>query len=320
MKKIKSFLNSNLTAIIVAAVLLIVGSFAFFARPNEDGTRTFDGNAPTYSEAQEQAYCEAKKANDDALAALSGINVPQGPESGCEPTDLAQMGSQTYYRVDVSTPDAFVNAVNGKGFNEGYGLQCVAGFKQFMFSLSGKYVAAAGGGAKGYARQQAQIEPLGFKWHSGASGLQNGDWGIWTNGQYGHVAMYYNGKWFGQNQGAANPNTGNAFNLLSISTNGLAGYYRPNKYVKQTPAPTPKPSENTGGTSSNTGGSNAVNTSSTIVVRRGDTLGNILLRNGWYSSNSGLFGDSGYAQRVADYNGIPVRGLIYPNQVIKRPQ
>ena len=312
MKAVTSFINKHLTAIIIVAVLLVVGLLGAFATQNEDGTRTYDGNAPTYSDAIEQAYCETRASNDRAIAALSGIDVPQDATSGCEPTDLPQMGSLTYYKVDVSTPAAFVNAVNGRGFNEGYGYQCVAGFKEFMYSLSGKYVAAAGGGAKGYASQQAQIEPLGFKWHSGTAGLQNGDWAIWTNGQYGHVAMYYNGQWFGQNQYAANPNTGNAFNLANISTNGIAGYYRPNIYIKTDPTPTPTPDPGTGGDAGEVTGA--------YTVQQGDTLGGIALKNGWYSGTNGLYGDAGYAQRLADENGITWRGLIFPGQRINRSE
>ena len=51
------------------------------------------------------------------------------------------------------------------------------------------------------------------------------------------------------------------------------------------------------------------------VVRRGDTLGHIALRNGWHGTN-GLFGNSGYTQRLAERNGIANRGLIYPGQRI----
>lgn len=317
MKSTIKFLNEQLTALVVFTILAIVVLLAAFASPNEDGTRTFDGKGPTYSEAQEQAVCEAKRDNDKALAGLTGIDVPQDSQSGCDPTDLPQMGALVYYSVAMATPTEFYNSVNGRGFNEGYGLQCVAAFKQFMFSLSGKYVAAAGGGAKGYATQQAQIEPLGFKWHNGTSGLQDGDWGIWTNGQYGHVAMYYQGKWFSQNQYAANPNTGNAFNLASISTNGFAGYYRPNIYIKQSPTPSPSPNPSIGGSGSNNS-SPAI--SNSYTVRRGDTLGGIALKNGWYNGTSGLYGNGGYAQRLAEENGILWRGLIYPNQVINRAQ
>lgn len=313
MKKILSFLDKHLASVVVISILLVIGALAAFATQNEDGTRTFDGKAPTYSEAQEQAYCEAKQANDDALAAMSGVDVPQDASSGCEPTDIAQMGSSVYYKVDVSTPAAFVNAVNGRGFNEGYGYQCVAGFKEFMYALSGKYVATKTGGASGYAQQQAQIEPLGFKWYNGTAGLQDGDWAIFRGGQYGHVAMWYQGKWFGQNQGAADPNRGNPFNLLGFGKENVIGYYRPNIYQKTTPTQPTKPTTPT--TPTQPGGSTSP---SAYRVQRGDTLGGIALKNGWWGSTNGLYGDSGYAQQLAEKNGIEWRGLIYPNQVINK--
>lgn len=312
-KPVLRFLGKHLAALIVVVVLLIISAFVIFASPNEDGSRTFSGQSPTYTDAQEQAYCEAKENNDKALAGLTGINVPQDSTSGCDPTDLPQMGSLTYYSVPMATPTEFYNSVNGKGFNEGYGLQCVAAFKEFTYSLSGKYVAAAGGGAKGYATQQSQIEPLGFKWYSGTSGLQDGDWAIWTNGQYGHVAMKYGDKWFSQNQYAADPNRGNAFNLASISTTGIAGYYRPNIYVNVAPP-------DGGGSSGNNGGEDVSNVGATYTVQSGDTLGGISLNLGWWPSVTGLYGDTGYAQRLAEFNGIQNRGVIYPSQVIKKAE
>ena len=309
MNAVTSFLSKYTTAIFVVVILLTVGLLAFFASPNEDGTRTFDGNSPTYTDAQKQALCETKAQIDNEVQALSGINVPQDAGSGCEPTDIPQLGSLTYYDVDVSTPDAFYSAVNGKGFNEGYGYQCVAGFKEFMYALSGKYVATSTGGASGYAKQQSQIEPLGFTWHDGTAGLQNGDWAIWTNGQYGHVSMYYNGKWFGQNQYAADPSVGNPFNTASISTSGIAGYYRPNIYKNLTPP-------DNGGNQGNNGGGNATDVAGTHTVQSGETLGGISLSRGWWPSVKGLYGDDGYAQRLADGNGISNRGVIYPNQIL----
>lgn len=315
LNRIGEYLGNHLVAIILLVVLAASTAFLVFGTRSDDGSITLDGSNAKYSQGQEDALCELSKSRDAAVANVLGVDVPQDASSGCEPTDLPQMGSMPYYKVDVSTPAAFVNAVNGRGFNEGYGYQCVAGFKEFMFSLSGKYVAAAGGGAKGYATQQSQIEALGFKWHSGTAGLQDGDWGIFTQGTYGHVAMYYQGKWFGQNQGAANANVGNAFNLSSLGISP-AGYYRPNIYQKSTPAPTPKPEPSKPSTGGNTGSGTQQSTS--YNVQRGDTLGGIALKNGWYGSANGLYGDAGYAQRLAELNGISNRGLIYPNQVIKR--
>ena len=321
MKRVRNFLADNTAWIFILLVLAMFVSFVVFGSRADDGTYTFDKNPAKFSESQKRALCEARAETDKGIAAMLGVDVPQDASSGCEPTNLAQMGASVYYSVDVSSPAAFYNAVNGRGFNEGYGYQCVAGFKEFMFALSGKYVATKTGGASGYASQQAQIEPLGFKWHGGASGLQDGDWGIFGGGQYGHVAMRYQGKWFGQNQGAANASAGNPFNLLGYGTENLIGYYRPNIYQKAAPAPSPSPSQNTGnpGATSSTGNPGSAVVSS-YTVQRGDTLGSIALRNGWYGSSNGLYGNSGYTQQLAELNSIQWRGLILPGQVIRRAE
>lgn len=307
MKAIKNFFANNLATILVLLVGALLTSFVVFGTRSDDGSYTFDGGNAKYTDAQKQALCEAKDQIDNGVAGLLGVNVPQDAGSNCAPTDIPQMGSLPYYKVDVSTPAAFYNAVNGKGFNEGYGLQCVAGFKQFMYALSGKYVATKTGGASGYASQQSQIEPLGFKWHSGRSGLQDGDWGIFGGGQYGHVAMLYQGRWFGQNQGAANANVGNAFNLMALGTDNLIGYYRPNIYIQKE---TSQPVKIEQPTQSVEVGSH--------VVQDGETLGGISLKNGWWPSANGLYGDAGYTQRLAEGNGIEWRGLILPQTVIHR--
>ncbi len=316
LNNIRKAVFNNVGALVIIATVTLCAAFIIAGTRSDDGSITLDGSNAKYSESQEDALCELASSRDDAIAGLLGIDTPQDASSGCDPTDLAQMGASVYYGVDVSTPTAFYNAVNGKGFNEGYGMQCVAGFKEFMFALSGKYVATKTGGASGYAQQQSQIEPLGFTWHSGTSGLQDGDWAIFGGGKYGHVAMYYQGKWFGQNQGASNSSVGNAFNLLSISDRYVIGYYRPNIYKKTTVTPTTPTTPSTDSSTGSSSGSSSGATS--YVVVKGDTLGGIALKNGWYSGVRGLFGDSGYAQALADKNGIVNRGLIYPGAVITK--
>lgn len=54
------------------------------------------------------------------------------------------------------------------------------------------------------------------------------------------------------------------------------------------------------------------------TVKKGDTLGSIALKMGWYINANGLFGDNGYTQKLADKNAIVNRGLIYPGQVIRK--
>lgn len=366
--KLIGFLANRLAVILVAAVVVLSATFVIVGKQAEDGSITLDGSKAKYSKATEKALCELAKKRETAIAGIMGLDVPQDSGSGCEAPDkeLAQMGSGVYYKTDLSSPAAFVNAMNGRGFNEGYGLQCVAGFKQFMFSLSGRVVATRTGGASGYANQVGEIQALGFTWHAGQAGMKDGDWAIFGGGQYGHVAMYYQGKFFGQNQGSGNIYVGNAFNLMDLGgyRNSIIGYYRPNIWANgsatsapaapaassktvndqvvadvlrgvygsgndrvarlqaagynpaevqaavnarvATQAPRVSAPVPTGYVQRNTGG---------YVVRRGDTLGAIALRNGWHGT-SGLFGNSGYTQRLAEQNGIANRGLIYPGQRI----
>lgn len=364
--KFKDFLTNRLAVILVAAVVVSSAIFVVVGKQAEDGSITLDGSKAKYSKATEKALCELAKKRETAIAGIMGLDVPQDAGSGCDAPDkeLAQMGSGVYYKTDLSSPAAFVNAMNGRGFNEGYGLQCVAGFKQFMFSLSGRVVATRTGGASGYANQVGEIQALGFTWHSGQAGMKDGDWAIFGGGTYGHVAMYYQGKFFGQNQGSGNIYVGNAFNLMDLGgyRNSIIGYYRPNIWNGTASAPVApaasskavndqvvadvlrgvygsgndrvarlqaagyNPAEVQSAVNSRVAAqaprivaprqNYATNNTSGYVVRRGDTLGDIALRNGWHGTN-GLFGNSGYTQRLAERNGIANRGLIYPGQKIQ---
>lgn len=366
--KFKNFLANRLAVILVAAVVVLSATFVITGKQAEDGSITLDGSKAKYSKTTKKALCELAKKRETAIAGIMGLDVPQDKGSGCEPVDkeLAQLGSGVYYKTDMSSPTAFINAMNGRGFNEGYGLQCVAGFKQFMFSLSGRVVATRTGGASGYANQVGEIQALGFTWHAGQAGIKDGDWAIFGGGTYGHVAMYYQGKFFGQNQGSGNIYVGNAFNLMDLGDyrNSIIGYYRPNIWANGSTASAPAaPAANSKVVNDQVvadvlrgvyGSGNdrvarlqaagynpaevqavvnsrvaaqaprivaprqnyATNNTSGYVVRRGDTLGHIALRNGWYNGTGGLFGSSGYTQRLAERNGIANRGLIYPGQRI----
>lgn len=143
-----------------------------------------------------------------------------------------------YYKVDVSSPDAFYQNVIGKGFDEGFGMQCVAGFKEFTYSLCGRIVACNEGKAKCYADQASQICDMGFTRHSGNT-LYNGDWVVFGGSEYGHIAMYYNGMFLGQNQIGGNIYAGSPFTLVGVNMPILC-CYRPNIYVN---APKPTPSK-----------------------------------------------------------------------------
>ena len=240
---------------------------------------------------------------------LRGIYVKHDAGNGTEANEsdyLAQMGAFPYYQVKLSTPDEFYNAVNGRGFDEGYGYQCVAGFKEFMYALSGKVVATWNGCASGYADQKSQIEPLGFTWHDGTDGIQNGDWAIFGGSEWGHVAMYYNGVFFGQNQGASDPYKGSPFNLTALGTGSIIGYYRPNIYVKPEPTPEPVPKK----------------TEVEYTYQKGDTFGMVIVRLG-LATEHGLWGEDGdvayYDQQLHEqgiYGNIPIGTTI---KLKKRP-
>lgn len=238
---------------------MMTASLDYMAKANNNYEKFFKerhGNIPLLDINPESVdYNGVAKDTEETLGALlSSINTQHdsaGVEAGTTLTkkkvsELAEMGAIPYYKVDVSTPAKAERNLIGKSFDEGFGKQCVAGFKEFMFSLCGRYV-AAGGAASGYASDPARsaVCKLGFTWHEGSAGLQDGDWGIWKNGLYGHVAMYYQGKWLGQNQGATDGNAGNAFNLMALPMQGFAGYFRPNIYSKATVKPETEVSSST---------------------------------------------------------------------------
>lgn len=234
---------------------MLTASLDYMTKANNNYDKFFKerhGNIPLLDINPEKVDYEgiAKDTEETLRVLLGSINTQHestGIKAGTTLTkkkvsELAEMGAIPYYKVDVSTPAKAEQNLIGKSFDEGYGKQCVAAFKEFMFSMCGRYV-ASGGAASGYAYEPARsaVCKLGFTWHEGSTGLQDGDWGIWTNGKYGHVAMYYKGKWLGQNQGAADGNAGNAFNLMALPMQGLTGYFRPNIY---TSLPKQKPDKN----------------------------------------------------------------------------
>lgn len=128
----------------------------------------------------------------------------------------------------------FVNTYNGTSHDvdRSYGAQCWDGYAFYMQWLGYPYAhCTASGGAKDIWDLRSSNGMLNSC--NVVSSPQNGDIAVWGSnmgGGYGHVAMYYNGMYFGQNQGSSGGTNGGPFNLLSIGTAPL-GWFRPKCYA-----------------------------------------------------------------------------------------
>lgn len=112
-----------------------------------------------------------------------------------------------------------------------YGVQCVDLFKAFTKDNYGIWQYNTGNGWASGLWYNRKSKPYYQYFVDGdLNNLQNGDWVIWNNGAKdcpdSHVAMYYNGKFLGQNQfGVAGATWKN------ISLSGALGVLRPKMYI-----------------------------------------------------------------------------------------
>ena len=151
----------------------------------------------------------------------------------------------------MPTPHEFYLSVINKGFNtDGYGYQCVSGFKVFCRQLLGlNYYGKSicyGGNPSGYAyRIWYNFDSLGLGKYFDkvpANQMVDGDWAIWRFGRgnnscpYSHIAMFRKdngngtGVFLGQNQSV----NGARFSQVNISYAGLLGGLRPKIYHQAT--------------------------------------------------------------------------------------
>lgn len=281
-----------------------------------------------YSEEEKPAVLEGDKGQVYEAETINGEEIPtvetvdggmfEDSSTGLSVTegDYADLGwAETY---NTSTPDAFKDDTLGKCIyaNNRFGAQCVSLARVFWWSYADRDVSTCGTGmAKGMMNCAEQNAGDDFEIHWGIDGAQSGDWIVWGTGQYGHVAMALgpqNGNYItilGENQGGRPCDGGGAAtNIINLNVNGVIGYYRPKAYIKPAPQPTPQPSPEPAPTPS------PVEDTITYIVKKKDTLGAILRAYG-YDGNK-LFGDNGFAEKVAKENGIKNRGLIFPGQKI----
>lgn len=106
------------------------------------------------------------------------------------------------------TPKEFYEKYNGKviDYDRAYNAQCVDGFKIFDAWAGIPVKATPNNWADGYwySRNGLGFDKY-FNYVTGSKNFRNGDWVIWAYGSKSHpkshIAMYYNGYAFGENQG-----------------------------------------------------------------------------------------------------------------------
>lgn len=126
------------------------------------------------------------------------------------------------------TAKSFYEKYNGRAidYDKGYGVQCVDGARLWMDYFLGSSIPCSGGWASGYwTGNRSWFKSKGCTEITNYKNLRNGDLVIWAKGSSSHpsshVAMYYNGKEFGQNQGG---NRG--FCLKNTNFSDMAGAFR----------------------------------------------------------------------------------------------
>lgn len=298
MKRIKKLITNNLHWLILLAVAVLVTIFISVGHPSENGYITLNGKDAEISEGTTK-YIEDV---NDAIYRIMNEDAPTDEATIKENEEPTGQGAYT-------TLDQVIARMRADGDNDGgRGWQC------------SKYTAYLATGKKDYSSAHPDYGPVNGK-DVAAYLVKNYGWqyidkpvkgAIGSGGfntKYGHTAMFL----YSTGSNTAMVNDAN-YTPLAVSTHNMnisgwvwvvPGDYKPTPEPTPTPTPTPEPSP-------------APVSSNTYTVRKGDTLGGIAIKMGWCNGCK-LFGDDGYAQKIAEKNGIKNRGLIYPNQVIVKP-
>lgn len=269
----------------------------------------------------EEINVEGPVVDTDAGDGVSLVECPEGEECG--------LGA--YIWAPTETPSAFKNYVLGKCLNTdgAYGAQCWDLADVFWQNVAGRRAQTCGtGAAKGMVADGCWQINAGeqFIFFKESNKLQAGDWAVFDNGPWGHIGEVLgkpnNGyiTLLGQNQGGPTcAGGGSAASIVNISLKHFAGAFRYKKYEEaRIAAEEAKKAAEEAAQKAQESTSDSEMTADSYVVKKGDTLGSIALKMGWYVNANGLFGDSGYTQKLAEKNGIANRGMIYPGQVIEK--
>lgn len=293
MKKISKWMTNNLHWLIFAGVAILCTLFLVFGVRSEDGFITLNGEN---AQIEQYTLTYIEDANE-ALARIMNADAPTDEETieaNAEPT------GQGFYTtiqdiIDRRLPDGDTDG--GKMWQcSKYTGYLATGKREYSTSHTDY------GPVNGKAVAEYLVKNYGFKYISEPVMGAIGSGGF--NTTYGHTVMYL----YSTGTNTAMVNDANYVPLKVATHNmNISGYvwvvpgnYEPKK--EDDPEPTPEPTPVA---------------EETYTVKKGDTLGSIARKMGWYTGDK-MFGDNGYAQKLAKYNSIKDRGLIYPNQVIKK--
>ena len=290
MKKLNTFLENHIAWWIFMGVAILCTSFIIFGVKTDNGFITLDGRDAKIEEYTEKFIENANQ----ALYRIVNEDAPTDEETIKENADPVGLGGSTTLSQVIARrlPDG--DNDNGKGW------QC------------SKYTAYLATGKREYSSTHPDYGPVNGKdvasWLVKNYGFKYIDKPVegaigsgYFNTKYGHTVMYL----YSTGTDTAMVNDAN-WTPLKVSTHNMnisgwvwvvPGDYKPDP--TPTPTPTPQPVTNL------------------YTVVKGDTLGGIVKKLHWCDGCK-LFGDDGYTQKLAEYNNIPNRGLIYPGQTIRR--
>ena len=290
MKKVSKFINDNLAFLTVLLVSLLCATFICVGTVSDGGFITINGK-----DADIKPYTE--EFIEDANAALNRIMNEDQPSESAEGVSSDGQGFYTTISDILARrlPDG--NDDNGKGW------QC-SKYTAYLATGKREYSTAHHDYGPVHGKNMAAylVNNFGFKYIDQPVEGAIGSGGF--NTTYGHTAMYL----YSTGANTAMVNDAN-YTPLKVSTHNMniAGWVWvvPSSY-NPSPTPTPEPTPQPTPVSKDE-----------YIVKKGDTLGQIVKDMHWCDGCK-LFGDDGYTQKLAEYNNIPNRGLIYPNQIIKR--
>lgn len=298
MKRIKNFVSNNLASFIWLGVSFICILFMLIGSESENGFITINGENAKIGEYTEKFIEEA----NEALYRIMNEDAPTDEETIKANEEEEGLGGS------VTLTQVLARRLPDGNDDNGLGWQC------------SKYTAYLATGKREYSTVHTDYGPVNGKdlaswlvknygWKYTETPVEGAIGSGGFNTRYGHTAMYL----YSTGSNTAMVNDAN-FVPLKVSTHNMnisgwvwviPGDYTPDvsPSVKPTIIEPTKPTDQ--------------EYVETYTVRKGDTLGAIARRLGWYTGNK-MFGDDGYAQSLAEYNNIINRGLIYPGQVIRR--